>query len=105
MSDPKSLYPLLRKLVPTLIAQDILGTAPMPNNFSLMSVESGDGVYWYRIRISKLEPILWIKDQDSSLWRNEDPGWYEESQNTRKLGGIKFVLHERLYTIFLLRWS
>lgn len=99
------LVPLLRKLVPTLLAQDILGVQPMLYNYTLLSIETVDDVKWYRVRVPTSEVIEWIRSQDNELWNHEDFGVYEQGQNLRELGGIKFVLHERLYTIFALRWA
>lgn len=98
----KVLVPLLRKHVPKMLAQDILGIQPA--NYTLLSVETIDDVKWYRVRVPTSEVIEWIRSQDNELWNHEDFGVYEQGQHIRDLGGIKFVLHEKLFNIFALRW-
>lgn len=103
MSNSKILIPLLRKHVPTMLAQDILGIQPA--NYTLLSVVRINDVKWYRVRVPTSEVIEWIRSQDNELWNHEDFGIYEQGKLIRELGGIKFIIHEKLYTIFALRWS
>lgn len=103
MSDPKILIPLLRKHVPTMLAQDILGIQPA--NYTLLSVVRINDVKWYRVGVPTSEVIEWIRSQDNELWNHEDFGIYAQGKHIRELGGIKFIIHEKLYTIFALRWS
>lgn len=105
MSDPKILIPILRKHIPKILAEDILGVQPMIFNYRLLSVETIDNVKWYRVRAPSSEIIEWIRSQDNELWRHEDFGVYEQGSTLSQLGGIKFMLHEKLYTIFALKWS
>jgi len=103
MSNPKILIPLLRKHVPKMLAEDILGVRPA--NYTLLSVVRINDVKWYRVRVPSSDVIEWIRSQDNELWHHEDFGVYAQGQHLRELGGIKFILHEKLYTIFALRWS
>lgn len=105
MSDKKVLVPLLEKLVPKMLAQDILGVQPITSNYELVSVDTIDDVKWYRVRVFNPQVLMWIHSQNTEHYAQENFGWYERSIDEATRGVIKYVLHEQLFIVFALRWS
>jgi hypothetical protein len=109
MTDPKFLIPMIRKTMPSLIAQQIVGVQPMVGaGGSIFNMKSTyDGIkslaqylnknYWphqYTIRgmtnINEVE--RWCYDN-------------VKGRNWRSLYGVFAFKHEADYAMFLLRWS
>lgn len=65
------------------------------DNFKQVDKAIVDGVTWYSVRMSYLQ-ASWIYNQDKSLWKDHIP------QN-----GISYTIdmHEKLYTMGLIKWS
>jgi hypothetical protein len=109
MTDTKIVIPMIRKTMPSLIAQDIVGVQPMPHNTGkIFSVKSNyDGIkslakylnknYWphqytFKDTISNKEVERWCYDNFKGRY------W-------RSLHGIYAFKRARDYEWFVLRWS
>lgn len=107
---PNILIPIIRKLMPNIIAQDIAGVQSMTNNvgavfntktqlvptFKTFSSSERNGSTWYHVRAYQISVMEWIREQPTDLWQEDEHDG---------VSGIQFHLHEKLYTAFSLRWT
>jgi hypothetical protein len=106
MTDPlkniKVLLPMIRKVMPQIIAQDIVGVQPMNMNFpkwrqlSAYSETVPDG---YVVVDADREISAWIEEQALHMWKHGElkqlaPGFHD-----------RYIISEELLTWLTLRWS
>jgi hypothetical protein len=105
LKDPKVLIPMIRKLMPTVLAQQITGVQPMTGiqwptikrpKFEVVDKAIVDGVQWYTILIYDQEIWFWITQQDGPPWSHR-----AEPATNRTLADIS----EEMYALLLLKWS
>lgn len=89
----KVIIPIIRKLVPTLIAQDIVGVQPMGSglDYSVGASALVDGVPWYTLRI-------W--NQKVRHWLNELP----TANNWCTIDDYHVDVSEEVLLLIKLRW-
>lgn len=98
-SDPRIMIPMIRKVMPSLIAQRIVGVQPMTNNLGIFNQffeKKFNKKYWpyqYYVNVdvfSEVERWCWDRFK-GRYWNNY---------------GRMFVFkREKDYTMFLLRWA
>jgi hypothetical protein len=76
-------------------------TAAGENYGTLAKLIAVDGDQWYRVRCGK-ESSLWIRTTFSEL---ENKMWFEYIDEQWQLHKNIYDLHEKLYTMLVLRWS
>jgi hypothetical protein len=101
MTNPKILLPLIRKHLPTLIADDIISVHPM--NLTLpkyqIVAESNTPVPSGYLKIDVRKEISdWIEQQPIHMWKLGEPGVMLGFYN-------RYIITEELFTWITLRWS
>lgn len=93
MSDPKILIPLLRKHIPTLIAQDIVGVQPMvPLGFNKK--------YWpYQYYCGFKYSYQQMEEIERWCWQ------HFKGRNWRSADRFFAFKRQKDYNWFMLRWS
>ena len=64
------------------------------NNFMVLSNAQVDGETWYTITTFKAVCAEWVRTQEKTLWVAQKVSHF-----------TIFDIHEKLYTIMLLRWQ
>ncbi len=100
----KVLIPILRKTLPTLIAQEIVGVQPMVSP-KMLTYEVVDDILFdrpgYTIVFVNIEVGHWIESQPAHMWK-----YYDIDRDTEKWA-VKshYVVSDELLTWLKLRWS
>lgn len=84
-----------RKLNTTWTVEPILDFSHP--DFIEVSVREYAGEKWYLVMAFQQPIIDWIRGQSNELWKQDDEG--------EIIMSTAFVLHEKLYSFFKLRWS
>lgn len=115
----KVLIPLIRQIMPTAIAQDLVSVQPMTNTTGAVfkvNVETGKlGFAPFVIVENQNECVLyagnhiavdvkpavskWIEEQAPHLWKHA-----EETEDCH-FAFTRYIIDEQLYTLMSLRWS
>jgi len=93
----KVIIPIIRRIVPSLIASDIIGVQPMSNSFAKFRIgktEEIDGQTWYNITCVD-EIWQWIID---TIDNDQYTDGTDEYQN-------RFTLSPQAMMLFKLKWS
>lgn len=100
------LIPMIRNVVPTLIAQEIVGVQPMtmPKKLPKFMVvdQTADNLpaapEGYLTVDVDFEVSLWIQDQPAYMWKFGEIPAYSGSRD-------RFTISDQLYTWMTLKWS
>ena len=96
------LIPMIRKVMPGIIAQDIIGVQPMikPKMLPAFIILDVDGIPngHYGVEVS-LEVQHWIEQQPIHMWKYFDGP--EDMRSSRQ----QFLVSEQLYNWMTMRWS
>ena len=68
---------------------------PIPN-YKIIDQAMVDEEQWYTVRAYRVPIMEWVRASNKD-W------WYEHQHNGRH--GIRFDMHEKLFTLFALRWE
>ena len=109
MSDDWSsvLIPMIRKMMPAIIAQEIVGVQPMTDilkprpKFMLVdqSVDKLQAPPKGYLTVDVVgEVAMWIEEQAIHMWKHGDIPAYA-------FGMERYTVSEQLYTMIALRWS
>jgi len=98
------LIPMIRKLAPTLLAEDIVGVQPMPLPPMMMppwviAVEYEEVVpTGYVVINANREVSVWIEEQPVHMWKHG---------NIKNVSGFwdRYIVSEKLITWIKLKWS
>ena len=69
--------------------------SPIPK-YKILDRAIVDGEQWYTVRVYRVPIMTWVRSSNKD-W------WYEHLNNGRD--GIRFDMHEKLYSVLTLRWS
>lgn len=106
MTDPlknmKVLIPMIRKVMPQIIAQDIVGVQPMnlmPPKWRRTASYSEHVPDGYVVVDANREISAWIEEQALHMWKHAElqqltPGLYD-----------RYIISEELLTWLALRWA
>lgn len=99
------LIPMIRKVLPTIIAQDIVGVQPMvlPKKLTYEVMEDGwekTAPHGHTAIMTNVEIAHWIEKQPAHMWKYID---IENDGKTYALNNYFFVSNE-LLTWLKLRW-
>jgi hypothetical protein len=102
------LIPLIRKVVPSVIAQDIVGVQPMSgltgqifgaNTKAYTIVKSSSELAGHMVIDVNHDVSQWIQTMPIHLWKfdnnNDDVGWLSD----------RYIISEELYTFLVLKWT
>lgn len=97
------LIPMIRKVMPAIVAQDIVGVQPMSaiNAEPIVVVEPNQppGPPEGYLTVDVLgEVALWIEEQPIYMWKHGDIPAYA-------FGRERYTVSEQLYTWMRLKWS
>ena len=94
------LIPILRNVMPAIIAEELCSVQPTSGNTSKGWVTLGEympeGKKLYSVR--RLEIREWIESFDRTKWRTDDTHAFKVIDHC-------YLLSDELETLFLLRWS
>ena len=106
------LIPIIRKIMPEIIAQDIVGVQPMTNNTgAIFNIKSKylpkftkidvDGIPagHYGVDVS-FEVQLWIEQQPIHMWK-----YVDGTEDMSRIDRQQFLVSEQLYNWMTMRWS
>lgn len=101
------ILPIIRKVLPTLIAHEIVGAQPMlpATNIKLLETGKVAGATWYTVSLSRAASV-WVREEYESY---ENRWWkHLEIGDVRADAGQYYNVydvHEKFYTIMQLRWT
>lgn len=108
----KQMIPVIRKIMPNVLAQDIVGVQPMTGPAgSVFTVKSKYLPKYQRIDVDGIpaghygidvdfEVQLWIEQQPIHMWK-----YFDGPEDMRAAGRQQFLVSEQLYNWMLMRWS
>lgn len=111
MTSPKKtnsvLIPIIRKMMPGIIAQDIVGVQPMNGDklgfMPFVIVENQNECVLYsgnHIAVDvKPNVSKWIEEQAPHLWK------YAEETDGCHFSFTRYIIDEQLFTIMSLKWG
>lgn len=70
-------------------------------NFSVLTKAIVDSDQWYTVRCSK-EASIWFRE---TFAQNENKLWFENIDHQWQLNKNVYDMHEKLYTLLIMRWS
>lgn len=101
MTNPKILLPIIRKHMPTLIAQNIVGVQPMNLTLPRYQIVSDSNTPvpngYIKIDVRK-EISDWIEQQPIYMWKHGEPGVMVGFYN-------RYIISEELLSWLILRWA
>ncbi len=119
LKDFKSMIPMLRKMLPKSMAQDIVGVQPMTKTNPIFTMK-GDKVGFknYVLALNQNECVLydtpectyyavdvrpkveeWLKEQPIHMWK------YAEETEGCQMTCTRYIISEELLTWLTLRWT
>lgn len=102
MTDPKLIIPMLRKVLPGIIAQDIVGVQPMnlnPPKWTIITEHNEIIPKGYVVVDANREISYWIEKQELYMWKHGELKTVMQSFYDR------YIISEELLSRLTLRWS
>ena len=111
------LFPLIRKILPNVIAQDIAGVQPMTGPtgnvfkmnwgsvgfkpFVIVENQNECALYSGNHIAVDVKPKVseWIQEQSPDLWK-----WAEETEDCH-ISFTRYIIDEKLFTMMSLKWG
>ena len=113
-----TLIPIIRKLMPNIVAQDIVGVQPMSIGTSNVFNINGDKATFRNfvpagnqnecvlysgnhvaVDVKTREVSKWLEEQPAHLWK------YAEETDDCHFAFTRYIIDEQLFTLLSLRWS
>lgn len=94
------LIPMIRKVMPTVIAQDIIGVQPMglPKPYVVLENHFPPAPDGHMVIEANFEVSSWIQNQPVYMWK-----WHDDW--AAPTGRDRFYISEKLYTLLSLKWA
>jgi len=90
-----------KSMVMKIMKNHMYGTMAKPAEFTKHSEAIVDGDTWYNVGCSK-EASIWFRKQFAE---QEDKMWHEHIDEQWYFRLNRFDMHEKLYTMLILRWA
>ena len=101
-SDKSVLLPILRKMIPSIIAQDIVSVQPMstiaPKPYEILPDHFPPAPVGHLVIDASFKVSAWIQEQPIHMWK-----WHEDCKTP--FGLHRFYISEKLYTLLAIKWS
>ena len=101
------ILPIIRKVMPVLVAHEIAGAYPMlpATNIKLLETSQVSGATWYTVSLSRAASV-WVREEYPSY---ESKWWKHLEMGCERFPSLEqfnvYDVHEKFYTIMQLRWS
>lgn len=96
------LIPVIRKMMPGIIAQDIIGVQSMgmtlPKPYEVLPDHFPPAPEGHLVIDASFKVSAWIQEQPIHMWK-----WHEDCKTP--FGLHRFYISEKLYTLLVLKWS
>lgn len=98
-----TLLSLIRRITPTIIANDLISVQPIANpfkktvNWLRIGIDGSSGFCIYKVRSNEIR--TWVEEQPISMWK-----FHEFSMNDGSLD-TTYIFTEEMESWFILRWS
>lgn len=103
------LLPVIKRVMPNIIAQDIISVQPMGSVYPYYNAWSKVGIHiptdhWvYNVRSQEIR--TWIEEQPAYMWKFYDIDVYNLDLPASVILGSNYVFTEEMEAWFTLRWS
>ena len=96
------LIPVIRKMMPVIISQDIIGVQSMgmtlPKPYEVLPDHFPPAPEGHLVIDANFKVSAWIQEQPIHMWK-----WHEDCKTP--FGLHRFYISEKLYTLLVLKWS
>lgn len=102
----KVLIPIIRNMMPTLLAEDIVGVQPMSIDLPLKKMPKYREPAEYNERVPQGYLVI-DANKEVSQWIEEQPVYHWKHGQLEQLTGFwdRYIISEKLYTWLKLRWQ